>query len=132
MLHVSRCASGPPLRNFDWGGGADVSLWEIGCHKHRLFSYFHVKYVYLLCELNYNASNSQEIAGLSLHYSSGGVKTTFSTVMRTLLGPPQCHNFDSTAGVGGFAVGAAAPAVNMLEEALMRLETNTVAPTPRL
>ena len=59
-----------------------------------------------------------EIASLSLHYSSGGVKTTFSTVMRTLLSawPPQCHNFDSTAGAGGFT--AAAPAVNMLEEAL--------------
>ena len=76
----------PPLRNFDWGG-PDVSLGEIGCHKHRLFSYFLVKYVYLLCELNYNASNSQEIPSHSLHYSSGGVKTTFSTVMRTLFGP---------------------------------------------
>ena len=32
--------------------------------------------------------------------------------------PPQCHNFDSTAGAGGFTAGAAAPAVNMLEEAL--------------
>ena len=55
---------------------------------------------------------------------SGGVKTTFSTIMRTLLGPrrPQCHNFDSTAGAGGFTAGAAAPAVNMLEEALMFVE----------
>ena len=35
--------------------------------------------------------------------------------MRTLLGP---RNFDSTAGAGGFTAGAAAPAVNMLEEAL--------------
>ena len=34
--------------------------------------------------------------------------------------PPQCHNFDSTAGAGGFTAGAAAPAVNMLEEALTR------------
>ena len=33
--------------------------------------------------------------------------------------PPQCHNFDSTAGAGGFTAGAAAPAVNMLEEALV-------------
>ena len=74
-------------KEFWRGGGADVSLGEIGCHNHRLFSYFLVKYVYLLCELNYNASNSQEIASLSLHYSSGGVKTTFSTVMRTLLAP---------------------------------------------
>ena len=31
---------------------------------------------------------------------------------------PQCHNFDSTAGAGGFTAGTAAPAVNMLEEAL--------------
>ena len=33
---------------------------------------------------------------------------------------PQCHNFDSTAGAGGFTAGAAAPAVNMLEEALFQ------------
>ena len=37
--------------------------------------------------------------------------------------PPQCHNFDSTAGAGGFTAGAAAPAVNMLEEALGRWAT---------
>ena len=31
---------------------------------------------------------------------------------------PQWHNFGSTAEAGGFGAGAAAPAVNMLEEAL--------------
>ena len=70
-----------------WLGGPDVSLGEIGCHKHRLFSYLLVKYVYLLCELNYNASNSQEIASLSLHYSSGGVKTTFQQLWGHCLAP---------------------------------------------
>ena len=32
--------------------------------------------------------------------------------------PPQCRNIGSTAGAGGFTAGAAAPALNMLEEAL--------------
>ena len=104
-----------------WLGGPDVSLGEIGCHKHRLFSYFLVKYVYLLCELNYNASNSQEIASLSLHYSSGSVKTTFSTVMRTLLGPRSATILTPLRGLAASLRGAAAPAVNMLEEALAKL-----------
>ena len=47
--------------------------------------------------------------------------------------PPQCHNFDSTAGAGGFTAGAAAPAVNMLEEALAQttvgLIPTAVSPT---
>ena len=56
--------AGPPVRNFDWGGGgADIFLGAITCHKYSLFSYFLVKYVYCHCELNYNFSNSQEIAG---------------------------------------------------------------------
>ena len=32
--------------------------------------------------------------------------------------PPQCQIFGSTAGAGSFTAEAAAPAVNMLEEAL--------------
>ena len=32
--------------------------------------------------------------------------------------PQQCRIFGSTAGAGSFTAGAAAPAVNMLEEAL--------------
>ena len=77
---------GPPLRNFDWGArrfprGDSLSQTEV------IFIFSRKIRKYLLCELNYNASNSQEIASLSLNYSSGGVKTTFSTVMRTLLGP---------------------------------------------
>ena len=115
--------SGPPVRNFDWGGG--------GRHFARgdylpltntaYFHYFLVKYVYYHCELNYNSSNSQEIAGLPLHYSSGSVKTTFFNRYEDTVWPPQCHNFDSTAGAGGFTAGAAAPAVNMLEEALLNV-----------
>ena len=38
-----------------WLGGPDVSLGEIFCLKYSLFSYFLVKYVYKLWELNYNA-----------------------------------------------------------------------------
>ena len=45
------------------------------------------------------------------------LKRPFSTNEDTAW-PPQCHNFDSTAGAGGFTAGAAAPAVNTLEEAL--------------
>ena len=112
-------ASGPPVRNFDWGGQT-FSAGDITCHKYSLFSYFLVKYVYYHCELNYNSSNSQEIAGFPLHYSSGSVKTTFFNRYEDTVWPPQCHNFDSTAGAGGFTAGAAAPAVNMLEEALPR------------
>ena len=44
-------------------------------------------------------------------------KTSFNRY-KDIAWPPQCHNFDSTAGAGGFTAGAAAPAVNMLEEAL--------------
>ena len=39
--------------------------------------------------------------------------------MRTLFGPRSATIFDSTAGAGGFTAGATAPAVNMLEEALV-------------
>ena len=46
------------------------------------------------------------------------LKTTFFNSYEDTAWPPQCHNFDSTAGAGGFTAGAAAPAVNMLEEAL--------------
>ena len=46
------------------------------------------------------------------------MKTTFFNRYEDTVWPPQCHNFDSTAGAGGFTAGAAAPAVNMLEEAL--------------
>ena len=67
----------------------------------------------------YNSYNSQEIAGFLLHYSSASVKTTvFNRYSEDTARPPQCHNFDSTAGTGGLTAGAAAPAVNMLEEAL--------------
>ena len=108
--------AGPPVRNFDWGGqtfsrGDNLS-------QTQLISYFLVKYVYFHCELNYNSSNSQEIVGLPLHYSSSSVKTTFFNRYEDTVWPPQCHNFDSTAGAGGFTAGATAPAVNMLEEAL--------------
>ena len=44
-------------------------------------------------------------------------KTLFNRYEDTVW-PPQCHNFASTAGAGSFTAGAAAPAVNMLEEAL--------------
>ena len=95
-------------------------LGEITGHKYSLFSYFLVKDVYYHCELNYNSSNSQEIVGLPLHYSSSSVKTTFFNRYEDTVWPPQCNNFDSTAGAGVFTAGAAAPAVNMLEEALVR------------
>ena len=48
------------------------------------------------------------------------MKTTFFNSYEDTAWPPQCHNFYSTAGAGGFTAGAAAPAVNMLEEALVR------------
>ena len=99
-------------------------LGEITCHKYSLFSYFLVKYVYFHCELNYNSSNSQEIVGLPLHYLSSSVKTTFFNRYEDTVWPPQCHNFDSTAGAGGFTAGAAAPAVNMLEEALLHVDSS--------
>ena len=47
------------------------------------------------------------------------MKTTFFNRYEDTVWPPQCHNFDSTAGAGGFTAGAAAPAVNMLKEALV-------------
>ena len=47
----------------------DVSLGEIGCQKCGSFSGFVVKYEYLLCELDYTFSNSQEIEGILLYYS---------------------------------------------------------------
>ena len=103
-------------------GGPDIFFGEITCHKYSLFSYFLVKYAYYHCELNYNSSNSQEIAGLPLHYLSGSVKMTFFNRYEDTVWPPQCHNFDSTAGAGGFTAGAAVPAVNMLEEALSSTE----------
>ena len=46
------------------------------------------------------------------------MKRPFSTDIRDIAWPPQCLNFDFTAGAGGFTTGAPAPAVNMLEEAL--------------
>ena len=64
------------------------------------------------------SANSHDIAGFLLHYSSARVKNTFFNRYEDTAWPPQCHNFDSTAGAGGFTAGAAAPAVNMLEETL--------------
>ena len=64
------------------------------------------------------SANSHDIADFLLHYSSASVKKTFFNGYEGTAWPPQCHNFDSTAGAGGFTAGAAAPAVNMLEEAL--------------
>ena len=51
---------------------------------------FLVKYVYLFNESNFTYSNSQDIEGLSLHYSSASVKKLkrpISTDTRTSLGP---------------------------------------------
>ena len=79
---------------------------------------------------SWNASFATKNPSLSLHYSSGGVKTTFSTVMRTLLGPRSATILTPLRGAGGFTAGAAAPAVNMLEEALHFDAPNTKsAPT---
>ena len=46
------------------------------------------------------------------------MKKTYFNSDEDIYWPPQCHNIGSTAGAGGFTAGAAAPAVNMLEEAL--------------
>ena len=56
------------------------------------------------------------------------MKTTFFNRYEDSVWPPQCHNFDSTAGAGGFTAGAAAPAVNMLEEALQSAQSRTRSP----
>ena len=103
--------AGPPVRNFDWGGGGQT--FPSGRFSVSNTAYFHplVKCVYELCELNYNSPDSQEIAGLSPHYSAGSVKTTFFNSYEDTVWPPQCQNFYSTAGAGGFNAGAAAPAV---------------------
>ena len=74
----------------------------------------------------YNSYNLQEIAGFLLHYSSASVKTTAFNRYEDTARPPQCHNFDSTAGAGGLTAGAAAPAVNMLEEALHEHTVNAM------
>ena len=62
-------------------------------------------------------SHSQEIEIYPLYYSSDSVKKTYFNRDEDICWPPQCHNFGSTAGAGGFTARAAAPAVNMLEEA---------------
>ena len=54
----------------------------------------------------------------TVSYNSPPMKTTFFNSYEDTARPPQCHNFGSTAGAGGFTAGAAALAVNMLEEAL--------------
>ena len=46
------------------------------------------------------------------------MKKTYFNRHEDICWPPQCYNFGSTAGAGGFTAEAAAPAVNMLEEAL--------------
>ena len=55
------------------------------------------------------------------------MKKTYFNRDEDICWPPQCHKFGSTAGAGGFTAGAAAPAVNMLEEALARLKNPTVS-----
>ena len=47
------------------------------------------------------------------------MKTTFLNSYEDTAWPPQYQIFYSTAGAGGFTAGAAAPAVNMFEEALV-------------
>ena len=61
---------------------------------------------------------SQEVKGFSLQYSSTSMKNAYLNRYEDITWPPQCRIFGSTAGAGGFTAGAAAPAVNMLEEAL--------------
>ena len=56
-------------------------------------------------------------------------KTNFNRYENTAW-PPQCHNFGSTAGAGGFTVGVAALAVKMLEEALGSAELHSDQPFP--
>ena len=51
--------------------------------------------------------------------------------MRTHLGP-RSATILTTAGAGGFTVGAAAPAVNMLEEALDRPDTYATPGGPQV
>ena len=65
-------------------------------------------------------SHSQEIEIYPVYYSSDSVKKTYFNRDEDICWPPQCHNFDSTEGAGGFTAGAAAPAVNMLGEALTK------------
>ena len=78
----ARDIPGPPVRNFDCAGarhfprGDWLSQMQLTFRLSRKIHTFH------------NYSHSQEIAGLSLHYSSAGVKRHFSTDMRKLLCPP--------------------------------------------
>ena len=54
------------------------------------------------------------------------MKKTYFNRDEDICWPPQCHNFGSTAGAGGFTAGAAAPAVNMLEKALLLISGDCV------
>ena len=55
------------------------------------------------------------------------MKKTYFNRVEDICWPLQYYNFGSTAGAGGFTAGAAAPAVNMLEEALGRLAVKNAA-----
>ena len=54
------------------------------------------------------------------------MKNTYLNRYEDITWPPQCRIFGSTAGAGGFAAGAANPAVNMLEEALVDVKKQEV------